>query len=64
MGNILFSWNETKPARKNDSQLIVILNDQNNIARGVEDAFMNYDAKVIRWSERDKGECLDLLSAS
>lgn len=64
MGNILFSWNDTKPARKNDSQLIVILNDQNNIARGVEDAFMNYDAKVIRWSERDKGECLDLLSAS
>ena len=35
MGNILFAWNDTKPARKNGSQLIVILNDQNNIAKGV-----------------------------
>jgi len=64
VGNIIFSWEDTKPSRKNDSQLIVILNDQNNVVRGVEDAFMNYDAKVIRWSERDKGESLDLLSAS
>ena len=64
MGNILFAWNDTKPARKNDSQLIVILNDQNNMVRGVEDAFVNYDAKVIRWSERNKEDNLDLLSAS
>jgi hypothetical protein len=63
MGNILFAWNDTKPSRKKDSQLIVILNDQNNVARGVEDAFTNYDAKVIRWSERDKSENLSLISA-
>lgn len=63
MGNILFAWNDTKPARKNDSQLIVILNDQNNIARGIEDAFQNYDAKVIRWSERDRAENISILSA-
>lgn len=63
MGNILFAWNDTKPARKNDSQLIVILNDQNYIARGIEDAFQNYDAKVIRWSDRDKIENIALLSA-
>lgn len=63
MGNILFAWNDTKPSRKSDSQLIVILNDQNNIARGIEDAFFNYDAKVIRWSERNKGENLALISA-
>ncbi len=63
MSNILFAWNDTKPARKNDSQLIVILNDQNSIARGVEDAFLNYDAKVIRWSERNKDKNLSLLSA-
>lgn len=64
MGNILFAWNDTKPARKNDSQLIVILNDQNNIARGIEDAFLNYDAKVIRWSDRNSESSLALLSAS
>lgn len=64
MGNILFAWNDTKPARKNDSQLIVILNDQNSIARGIEDAFINYDAKVIRWSERNDEKNLALLSAS
>lgn len=63
MGNILFAWNDTKPARRNDSQLIVILNDQNIIARGIEDAFQNYDAKVIRWSERDNTANLSLLSA-
>lgn len=64
MGNILFAWNDTKPARRSDSQLVVILNDQNGIAKGIEDAFLNYDAKVIRWSERDKTENLSLLSAS
>ena len=64
MSNILFSWSDTKPVRKNDSQLIVILNDRNGIARGVEDAFNNYDAKVIRWSERDNAENIAALSAS
>lgn len=64
MGNILFAWNDTKPARKNESQLIVILNDQNSIARGIEDAFLNYEAKVIRWSERNKESNITLFSAS
>ncbi len=64
MGNILFAWNDTKPARKNDSQLIVILNDQNNIARGIEDAFLNYQVQVIRWSERNKQSNLELLAVS
>lgn len=64
MGNILFAWNDTKPARKNESQLIVILNDHNNIAKGVEDAFLNYEAKVIRWSERNKESNIALLSVS
>lgn len=64
MGNILFAWNDTKPSRKNDSQLIVLLNDKNSIARGIEDAFSNYDVKVVRWSEREKNENLLLFSAS
>lgn len=64
MGNILFAWNDTKPARRSDSQLIVILNDQNTISRGIEDAFLNYDAKVIRWSERNSDSNLALFEAS
>lgn len=63
MGNILFAWNDTKPARKNESQLIVILNDQSNIPRGIEDAFLNYEVKVIRWSERNKKSNIALFSA-
>lgn len=63
MSNILFSWNDTKPVRKSDSQLVVILNDRNSIARGIEDAFYNYDAKVIKWSERDSAESIAILSA-
>ena len=63
MGNILFAWNDTKPARKNESQLIVILNDQNSIAKGVEDVYLNYEASVIRWSERNQEDNIALLSA-
>lgn len=63
MGNILFAWNDTKPARKNESQLIVILNDKNGIAKGIEDAFINYEAKVIKWSERNKESNIALISA-
>ena len=63
VGSILFAWNDTKPSRKNDSQLIVILNDHNNVTRGIEDAFENYGVKVILWSEREKEKNIDLLSA-
>lgn len=64
MGNIIFAWNDTKPARKNNSKLIVILNDQNNVARGIEDAFLNYEVEVIRWSQRNEKSNIALLSAS
>lgn len=63
-GNIIFAWNDTKSVRKSDSQLIVILNDQNGISKGVEEAFISYDAKVIKWSEREKESNLELISAS
>ena len=63
IGNILFAWNDTKPSRKNGSQLVVILSDQNTVAKGVEDAFANYDVKVIRWSQREKEENIALVSA-
>lgn len=64
VGNILFAWNDTKSARKNDSELIIILNDQNTVTKGIEAAFFNYEAKVIRWSERTNEDNIALLSAS
>ena len=63
IGNALFSWNDTKGTRKADSQLIVLLNDSNSFNKGIIDALSNYDANSILWSERDKKENLDLLSA-
>ena len=61
MSNILFSWNDTKPARKQDSQLIVILNDQKKIGAGIKEGFKNYDVKVIPWSQRNKKDNIELL---
>lgn len=64
IGNIIFSWNDTKPSRKNgESQLIVLMNDQNTIGKGAEEAFDNYKIKGIRWSKREEQSCLDLLTA-
>ena len=63
VGNILFAWNDTKLVRKNNSQLIVILNDQNNVSRGIEEAFTNYDVKVVPWSQRNASENLALFAA-
>lgn len=63
MGNALFAWEDTKPERKNDSQLIIILNDSNAISKGVEDGFANYNVNTIRWSERNAKNNIDLLSA-
>ena len=63
VGNILFAWNDTKAIRNKSSQLIVILNDQNNVARGVEEAFANYDVKVVPWSKRNDSDNLALFAA-
>lgn len=63
MGNILFAWNDTKPARKPDSQLIVWINDQNTISKGVEEGFENYNTKVIKWSEKNSSKSIEMLSA-
>lgn len=63
MGNILFAWGDTRPARREDSQLVVFLNDKNSIANGIEEAFQNYNAKVVKWSEKEKAANLDILTA-
>lgn len=61
--SILFAWQDTKPSRRVDSKLIVLLNDSDKIAKGVEEAFFNYDAEVVRWSEREKSSNIELFSA-
>ncbi len=63
MMNVLFAWNDTKSVRKEDSKLVVFLNDEKNIAKGIEEGFSNYDTYVIRWSDRVKDENMRFLSA-
>lgn len=58
MESILFAWQDTKPSRRQDSQLIVLLNDQNSIAKGVVDGFENYDVKPVLWSKRTENVSL------
>lgn len=61
MSNILFAWSDTKPVRRGDSRLVVLMNDSKPIAKGIEEAFYNYDAKVIKWSEKEEKENRDVL---
>lgn len=63
MTNVLFSWNDTMAVRRPDSKLIVILNDNNKIGGGVIEGFQNYEAQVIKWSEREKQNNIELLTA-
>lgn len=63
VGNIIFSWNDTKQSRKNDSKLIVFMNDQNTINKGAAEAFNSYNITPIRWSERNMSHNLDILTA-
>ena len=63
MSNAIFAWEDTKPARKQDSQLIIFLNDSNNVGRGIEDAFSNYDINTIRWSQRQETKNIEMLTA-
>lgn len=64
MENVLFAWQDTKPVRKTDSKLIIMVNDEHPIAKGVMEGFQNYGAHVLRWSQRTDPENLDMLSAS
>lgn len=63
MGNAIFAWEDTKPSRRQDSKLVIFLNDSNNIGKRIEDAFSNYDINTIRWSERQNSKNIDLLTA-
>lgn len=61
--SLLFSWGDTQTARREDSQLVAILNDQKGVPSGIVDAFIEYNASVILWSERKEPKNMELLSA-
>lgn len=61
MQNVLFSWIDTIATRKAESQLIVFLNDQAPISKGVADGFANYNVQMIEWSKRNAQEKISLL---
>ena len=66
VSSTLFSWEDTKENRKKEeeSQLIVIMNDKDKAAAlNAKNAFQEYKAKVILWSERSDQENMDILSA-
>lgn len=63
IGNAIFAWDDTKPSRKKDSKLIVLLNDSSNVPDSIITACANYDIAMIKWSEREKASNIDLLSA-
>lgn len=63
MGNAIFAWDDTRPSRKADSQLIVFLNDTNTIGKGVVEGFSNYNVNTIQWSERHLDRNLNILTA-
>ncbi|SHK55154.1 DUF1829 domain-containing protein [Paramaledivibacter caminithermalis] len=53
--SIIFSWNDTKSVRDNNTQLYTFINDiDKNISNSLITAFKEYDIIPVRWSERKK----------
>jgi hypothetical protein len=60
--NLVFRWQDTKEARKNEVVLFAILNDTDNqIQKGVSKIFTAYGIETVKWSERQN--FLEQLSA-
>jgi len=53
--SVLFSWEDTKEMRNNNSMMYVFLNDiDKNIRFGIAEAFLQYDVHPVLWSEKEK----------
>lgn len=59
----LFSWVDTKKMRSENSQYILLLNDENKIPENILTAISNYEATPILWSERNSEKNLDILAS-
>lgn len=54
MGNVLFSWTDTAEERKrvnHDSELIVLINDNNRVESEVIEGFISYNVVPIMWTK-------------
>lgn len=58
--NTIFSWLDTSEERKNDSELITIINDVNKFTSDSIQALKEYEIKPLLWSQKE--ECIDLVS--
>lgn len=46
----LFAWDDTKSSRNDNSELIILINSDNKIEKGVLDTFNAYDIKTVLWN--------------
>lgn len=46
----LFAWNDTRASRKDDSELIVLINSDNKIEKGTLESFAAYNIKTVLWN--------------
>lgn len=52
--NLVFKWVDTKERRPLGSTLVAVLNDsEKNISDSINEAFKNYDIKMINWSQKE-----------
>ena len=58
---LVFKWIDTRDAREDDSLLVAVLNDANNISPDAIDAMHSYGLKPVLWSQREQAQ--ELLAA-
>ena len=58
----LFSWDDTKYTRDEDSKLIILLNDSKPEAADAAEAFRSYGVDVFKWSQRNQRNNIALLA--
>jgi hypothetical protein len=52
--DLVFAWLDTRETRHPDSRAYALLNDmEREVKADVTDAFLSYDIKPVRWSERE-----------
>jgi hypothetical protein len=52
--DMLFAWQDTRETRPPESKAYALLNDmEREVKSDVTDAFLSYDIRPVRWSERD-----------
>lgn len=50
--NFIFEWNDSRPARSEESNAYAMLNDVEPVAAEVVDALRNYEIRPVLWSQR------------